>query len=73
MANKKTSDKYLGSIKLASKALQKSEQELRVLAQQEKLTFITAIRNSKDSGYRYYTDMAMLEKVKNGEAPMFRG
>lgn len=73
MTDKNTSDKYLGSIKLASEALQKSEQELRVLAQHGKLTFITAIRNSKDTGYRYYTDMAMLEKVKNGEAPMFRG
>ena len=73
MGDKKTSDKYIGTIKQAAETLEKDQQQLRVLARQGKLTFITAIRNSKDSGYRYFVDMAMLEKVKNGETPMFIG
>lgn len=72
MPQKSRSNEFISNIKYAAKELDQEEQSLRVLAQQGKLTFITAIRNSKDSGWLYYTDVQLLEKVKAGEAPKFR-
>ena len=72
MPTKVRNGDFIDNLKLASDELDKSEQELRVLAQQGKLTFATAIRNEKDNGWKYYTDVQWLKKVKAGEAPKFR-